>query len=296
MDFLKRMRVVMADIRKVLEKEVNGLKVNLLEFDIANDNSFNEIKTYLVNKVKKSKVHNVEEYNLNFYSSANLKPEFIEKFNKQVEKITIPQKAKLPQFDVRRERVTEWLGQFVLEQEYGCRFFDEADKRINLKPVELNKHTDGIDVPGIWMDGDKIRFVVCEVKASESARIPCSSTNLLQEDIQKAIDNAENRVSLEILAYMLGIRNVKIKDDIFEKIVAFLMGLIANEERLADNIFFFPFLIRNNENIVSGKNIDDYKNFTLHGIDKKNVKNIILSFEKDFTDFSTEVYQEAIGE
>ena len=48
----------MAGISKVLETELNGLKVNLFEFDIENEESFNEIKAYLVNKVKISKVHN----------------------------------------------------------------------------------------------------------------------------------------------------------------------------------------------------------------------------------------------
>ena len=50
----------MAGISKVLETELNGLKVNLFEFDIENEESFNEIKAYLVNKVKISKVHNID--------------------------------------------------------------------------------------------------------------------------------------------------------------------------------------------------------------------------------------------
>ena len=38
----------MAGISKVLETELNGLKVNLFEFDIENEENFNEIKAYLV--------------------------------------------------------------------------------------------------------------------------------------------------------------------------------------------------------------------------------------------------------
>ena len=34
----------MTGISKVLETELNGLKVNLFEFDIENEESFNEIK------------------------------------------------------------------------------------------------------------------------------------------------------------------------------------------------------------------------------------------------------------
>lgn len=287
----------MAGISKVLETELNGLKVNLFEFDIENEESFNEIKAYLVNKVKISKVHNIEEYDLTYYGTKNLNPDFVARFNEQVAKINIPKKTKIPQFDVRRERVTEWMAQYLLEQEYGCKFYDEADKRVNLKTVEIDKHTDGIDVPGIWMDNDRIRFVVCEVKASEANQIPCDSVQSLQEDIQKAIDDVDNRVSHEILEYMHGIRNVKMQDDILEKIVDFLAQLIAGEkEDLADNIMFFPFLLRNNEKIVPEMNIDDYKNFSLQGVKRENVENIILSFRKKFSEFSNEVYEEAIGE
>lgn len=36
----------MTGISKVLETELNGLKVNLFEFDIENEERFNEIKAY----------------------------------------------------------------------------------------------------------------------------------------------------------------------------------------------------------------------------------------------------------
>ena len=287
----------MSDVRKVLETEINGLKVNLFEFDIENEENFNDIKTYLINKVKISKVHNVQEYDLTYYGTKNLNPDFVAKFNEQVARINIPKKSRIPQFDVRRERITEWIAQYLLEQEYGCRFYDEADKRVNMKVVEIDKHTDGIDVPGILIDNDRIRFVVCEVKASEAAKIPCDSVQSLQEDIQKAIDNTDNRISREILEYMHGIRNVKMHDGILEKVIEFLAWLIAGEKKdLAENIMFFPFLLRNNEKIVSDRNIDDYKTFSLRGVRKENVENIIVSFRKSFSDFSNEVYEEAIGE
>ena len=80
----------MAGISKVLETELNGLKVNLFEFDIENEESFDGIKAYLVNKVKISKVHNIEEYDLTYYGSKNLNPDFVARFNEQVAKINIP--------------------------------------------------------------------------------------------------------------------------------------------------------------------------------------------------------------
>lgn len=288
----------MVDMRKVLEKEINGLNVKLFECNIEDDEKFEQVKTYLIDKVKKSKVHNVEEYDLTYYiPSNNLDPKFIEKFNKSVSMINIPKKATIPQFDVRRERVTEWMAQCLLEQQCGCKFYDEADKRINLRTVEIDKHTDGIDLPGIWLDEENIRFVVCEVKASEETKIPCSSVKPLQNDIQKSIDNTDNRVTREILEYMHGIRNVKVQDDILRRMIGFLAKLIACEKKnLVDNILFFPFLIRNNEEIILEKNIDDFKNFSLERVNSKNVENIILSFGQSFSDFGNEIYKRAIGD
>lgn len=285
------------DVKKVLETISNGLKVNLFEFDIDDEANFIEIKEYLINKVKNSKVHNSEEYDLNYYGAKNLNPKFVAKFNEQVAKINIPKKTTIPQFDVRRERVTEWLAQYLLEQRYGCMFYEEADKRMNIKTVEIDKHTDGIDVPGIWLDHDRIKFVVCEVKASEDKKIPCTSVKSLQEDIQKAVDNSENRVTREILEYMHGIRNVKMQDDMLERVIDFLADLIVGEkEDLTNNIIFFPCLLRNNVKIIAENNLDDYKDFKLHRVKKENVENILAIFRKNFSDFSNEVYRQAIGD
>ena len=287
----------MADVRRVLETRKNGLKVNLFEFDIENEEKFSNLKEYLINKVKRSGVHNIEEYNLTYYGSKNLNPAFVAKFNEQVAQINIPKRAVIPQFDVRRERVTEWMAQHLLEQVYGCTFYDEADKRLNLKTIEIDKHTDGIDVPGIWVDHDPIRFVICEVKTSQEKRIPCSSVQDLQDDIQKSIDNADNRVSREILQYMHGIRNSKVSDDMLERIIDFLARLIAGEKKdLAENLMFFPVLLRNNEKIISEQNLDDYRDFNLQRVSGANVENIVAAFGKDFSDFSREIYAKAIGD
>ena len=286
----------MPAIRQLLATKTNGLNVKLFEYDIDDEKSYNELKEYLVNKVRTSNVHNVENYNLTYFATKNLKPEFIQKFNKQVAKISIPKKAKVPQFDVRRERVTEWMAQLLLEKEYGCTFYDEADKRMNLKPVEIDKHTDGIDVPGIRIVDNTIKFVICEVKASETEKIPCTSVvSSLQDDIQKSVENKDNRVSREILQYMYGIRNVKLHDDELQRIVDFLLHLIAGEkDTLAENIMFFPLLIRNNNKIISNKDAGDYKNFTISGV-SDNIESIIFAFNKSINNFSDAIYKEAIG-
>jgi len=284
----------MSNINKLLEKEVNGLKVNLFEYNTESEESIKQIREYLINKVKISKVYSMAEYDLTYYGK-NLDPKFISKFNEEVNKICIPKKHSISQFDVRRERVTEWIAQYLLEHEYDCKFFDEADKRVNLDPVEVDKHTDGIDVPGIWFDDNIIRFVVCEVKASEEITIPCSSATALQNDIQKAIDNVDNRVTREILTYVLGIKNIT-NDKLTNKIIIFLSSLIAGEKKdLAEKIMFFPFFLRNNKRIVSEKNINDYENFSLQKVKKENVESIILAFNKNFSDFSNNIYEEAVG-
>ena len=283
-------------VKELASTKLNGLNVKLFEYDIDDEQSFSELKEYLIRKIRKSKIHDIENYDLNYYGSKNLNPEFIQKFNKQVAKINIPQKSKIPQFDVRRERVTEWMAQLLLEKEYNCKFYEEADKRMNIEPVEIDKHTPGIDVPGIRIVNNQIKFVICEVKASEEKKIPCSSVPLLQEDIQKSIDNKEKRVTREILQYMYGIRNIKIKDEELQKIVEFLTKLITgNKIELAESIMFFPVLIRNNINIVQNRDSRDYKNFVVKGVDNKNIENIIFAFGRSINDFSDDIYTEAMG-
>ena len=286
----------MSNIKQLLATKTNGLNVKLFEYDIDNEQSYNHLKEYLIDKVKSSKVHNEENYDLTDFGTKNLKPEFIQKFNETVAKISIPKKTKLPQFDVRRERVTEWMAQLLLEQEYGCKFYDEADKRMNIEPVEIDKHTDGIDVPGIRIVNDAIKFVICEVKASEDKNIPCTSVTPLQDDIQKAVENRDNRASKEILQYMHGIRNVKFRNDELQGIVDFLANLIAGEENtLAENIMFFPVLIRNNDKIISNKDAGDYRDFAVNGISNNNIENIVFAFKKSIDNFSNDIYTEAIG-
>lgn len=282
-------------VRELASTKLNGLNVKLFEYDINDEQSLSELKDYLIGKIRKSKVHDIGNYDLNFYGSKNLNPRFIQKFNEQVAKINVPQKHKLPQFDVRRSRVTEWMAQLLLEKEYNCKFHEEADKRMNIEPIDINKHTPGIDVPGIRIVNNQITFVICEVKASEEKKIPCSSVPLLQKDIQKSIDNNEERVTREILQYMHGIRNIKMRDEELEKIVGFLAKLIVGTKtELSKSIMFFPVLIRNNIDILQNKDPRDYKNFVVKGIDNKNIENIIFAFGYSIQEFSNEIYTEAI--
>jgi len=286
----------MTGIRELLSTKSNGLIVKLFEYDVENEQAFGELKEYLIKKIKTSKVHNSEEFDLSYYGSKNLNPEFIQKFKERIDQISIPQKTKIPQFDVRRERVTEWMAQLLLEKAYGCRFYKEADKRMNIEPVNINKHTPGVDAPGIRIVDGKIKFVICEVKASEDKKIPCSSAVLLRNEIQNAIEDKENRLTKEILQYMNGIKNVKFKDEELQEIIEFLANLIVNSEQsVIDNVMFFPVLIRNNDTIIEKNDIDDYKDFIVSDIFDKNIENIIFAFRHPINDFSNNIYTEAIG-
>lgn len=285
-------------INEVFSSKANGLNIKLFEYNIKDEKCFSELKEYLIHKICNSKVHKKLKYDLHYYGSSNLKPDFIKRFNEKVSQINIPKKSKIPQFDVRRERVTEWMAQIVLEKKYNCKFYEEADKRMNLETVDIDKHTSGIDVPGIMINGDSLKFVICEVKASEEKEIPCSSSDSLKSDIQKSIDNVENRTSREILQYMHGIRNVLMDGEEIAKILEFLATLIvenSSSTNLAKNIMFFPVLIRNNIDIIKNYDINDYKNFVVSGIDSSNIENIICAFDDSINNFSNKIYDEAIG-
>ena len=98
---------------KSIRNGSNGLKVNLFEYDIESEESISQIKEYLINKVKISKVHNTAEYDLTYYGTQNLESGVCCRFNEQVARTFL--KIIIPQFDVRR-RVTEWMAQYLLEQ------------------------------------------------------------------------------------------------------------------------------------------------------------------------------------
>lgn len=281
-------------INELLSTELNGITVKLFEYDIDDEQSFSELRNYLISKIKSSKVHNVEKYTQNYYPT-NLNPKFVEKLNKRISEIAIPIKSKIPQFDVRRERVTEWMAQFLLEREYNCKFFDEADKRMNIEIIDVDKHTSGIDVPGIRIINNQIKFVVCEVKASDSKNIPYKVISSLQDDIQKSIDNNNERVTKEILQYIHNIRDIKITDNDLNMILLFLCNLIEDShENLKNNIMFFPLIIRSNTEIIKNNDVSDYNNFNVHNISSENIENILFAFQKSINQFSDEIYEEAI--
>lgn len=87
------------------------------------------------------------------------------------------------------------------------------------------------------------------------------------------------------------------QDDLLQRIIDFLARLIAGEKKdLADNLMFFPFLLRNNKKVIDNQNMNDYRDFLLQRVKEDNVENIVATFGKDFSEFSSEIYEKAIGD
>ncbi|CAK7073406.1 hypothetical protein [Tissierella sp.] len=272
----------MPKFNKLLSKSHNGFEVSLYEFDLRDQENFENLRQYLLSKIKSMKVHNIDDYSINYYASPNLGNDFINKLNQKIAEINTPSIHQIGHFDVRRERVTEWIAQLLLEKNFECVFFDETDKRINITPVNVDKHTPGVDVPGIRLVGDEMKFVICEVKASDSDKIPCGSSESLYKDIEKGYFNEERRITKEILNFMQGVKTIDIKDDILNRIISFLTKLLkesSSQDILIDSIVFFPCIIRNNSKISSELNIDDFKDFNIDGLKGINLESIILAFE-----------------
>lgn len=283
----------MVKINELFSRENSGITIKLFEYDIDDDISYNELKEYLIQKVRGSKAHSITAEGILPYVTPEMDTNFIARLNQKITQLMTPAAHGIPHFDVRRERVTEWMAQLLLEQKYDCIFYDAADKRMNIEPVNLDKHTPGIDVPGLKIVEDEIKFVVCEVKASE-ANVPATSVaDSLNQDIQNSIDS-NSRVSTEILQYITSIRK-NIENEDLQKVIIFLTKLInLSGSDLMNNILFFPIMIRKCEAIVAENNVSDFDNFSVRGIDKKSIENILVSFKKSFLDFSQEIYEEAI--
>lgn len=277
-----------------LSAEQNGLQIKLFEYQ-TDDDSLQALMQYLYAKIRNSKLHKVEDYGIQYYSAKNMDADFIQKLNERIQAITTPRVHAIPQFSVQRERITEWIAEMVLKEKFNCIFYDEADKRMNIDPVNIDKHTSGIDVPGIYMQDDTMKFVVCEVKASDAKKCPQATISSLNDDINKAIHNDGERVSKEILQYMSSVKDIHFTDEMLDKIFLFLEKLIMkSSDEFVKDIVFFPFLIRSEGSVLETKDVRDFSTFQLTDVDKENVKNILLVLQKNLNEFSNDVYKNAL--
>ncbi|MBD3341248.1 MAG: hypothetical protein GF353_19230 [Candidatus Lokiarchaeota archaeon] len=283
--------------RKV-RKKINGIEVSVYEVDLSSDEELNKLKTFLINKIKRIKLFNEAESYADLLSPPNLSRKFGQALHERIKEICTPEDHKIKWFDVKRSFVSEFMSQLLLERKYSCLFFEDADKRINVTPDQIDKHAPGIDVTGIQYQNSEFKFVVCEVKASGQSNIPCDSSELLLKDIEKA-RNSKNRVSREILYYLSKLKNIDIDNDFLKEIITFLADLICESvstDALINRLVFFPFLIRNNGKIIDDSNVKDFEGFHKDKLKDINLNGIIWSFEDNIDDFSRNIYEEALND
>ncbi len=281
----------MIEFEQKYSQWINGFEINAYTVDT----KFNQaLKDLLKNKIKKIKLY-TEDY-IDFLSP-DTDPKFKTKMYEKIVELSLPSNHKIKWFDVKRSFTTEFMSQILLEKNYNCIFHNEADKRINTTPINVDKHADGIDVVGIKSQGETFNFVVCEVKASKDNNIPCSSSDSLLDDIKKSSTPNSKRLQREILQYMKNIGSVNTHTT--EQTVKFLSELLvveSSENKLFESIIFYPFLIRDNNEIINNGNLNDFQDFKKEELSDIQLTGIIWSFNENIDDFCINLYDEAIGE
>lgn len=283
--------------RRILSS-VNGVDVGVYEIDLASAEELNRLKENLKTRIRKIKAHQGLSQYSTYTAVPNLKPEFVERINEIITSITRPGAHGLPWFDVRRTRVTEFMAELLLEKEFGCIFFDEAEKRMSITPDELYRNTQGIDVPGIQNSREGFKFVVCEVKASDSDRIPSSSSGDLLSDIRKSYEDEGKRLSKEVLGYFTKLSGLNVDEGVVKNVTSFLLDVLSksnSRELMLRNIIFFPFLIRNNSRILAESNLNDFRDFNADDFRDTTIKGLIWLFNQNITTFCNDLYSEAIS-
>lgn len=277
---------------------INGFEVALFELGTnSQKDEMLKLEEHLKNKIRKMKLHNPDEYRALLQVPGVIENEFTEKILAQIKRINIPSKNKNQWFDVRRSRVTEIMAQCLLEREYNCIFYEEADKRINTEVVNRDKHTPGIDVTGIYHNKRDFKFVACEVKASKGD-VPCEEAKSLLTDIYKGYTNEEDRLSKEILQYYTDLNMAQIDDILMRDILAFLIKLIdvsSSHEELIKNVIFIPFLIRYNPKIIEHNTLEDFADFKIEDMKGIDIKGVIWAFNKDINTFANDLYDEVLA-
>ena len=195
----------------------------------------------------------------------------------------------IPAFDVKRSAVTEFMAEFLLENEFQCIFFEQANKKLTKSVVDANRHTPGIDVVGIQENDKNLKFIVAEVKASKDQNIPSSSAQSLKKDIENICDFDNNRLTKEITAMFQQLGQKQPTD----KYITFLLELINGKNSakiLVEKIIIFPFLIRNNPKILQEKNLNDFKNFS--ELDTKGIETVgvVWAINKNIDEFVKNIY------
>ena len=276
-------------------KTINDIEVTLYDVDLENEDVMNDLKNWLQQKIKRMNMHNTDF--IDAFNVPTISEEYKQKIKEIYRKISNPKENEIKWFDVRRSRVTEFMAQKLLEKQYNCLFYEKADKKMQAPIIDRDKHVGGIDVTGIRNYSDGFKFVVCEVKASSSKDIPCSSAKDLLDDINKSFYDESERTTKEVMNYLSSLSNVLKdgNDQIIYNIVKFFMEIIeekGKESLINNKVVFFPFLIRNNERVCKEYSLDDFSNFKNKDFKNTEMKGIIWAFNTDIEEFVKKIYDE----
>ena len=296
---------IMPKFNEKINTENNGFEIRVYDIDSSNQDDIKKLENYIISKIRKMKIHN----GISIYSNVNgIKKDFLNKIKEaeennktELSRICTPEENTKKWFDVRRSRVTEFMSQLLLEKELNCVFFDETDKRINLSAFEADTHVKGIDVTGVHIDNNgNSKFVVCEVKASGSDKIPCSSSNDLLNDIKNSYNLTNERVFREIKDFTSKLLEANVTDEI-NNIIEYIVDLYAqildkksSKKLILDNILFIPFLIRRNPKIIENNDIRDFNNFNKADFEQINLKGVIWVLNQDIDSFCINLYNKAV--
>lgn len=296
---------IMPKFNEKINTENNGFEIRVYDIDSSNQDDIKKLENYIISKIRKMKIHN----GISIYSNVNgIKKDFLNKIKEaeennktELSRICTPEENTKKWFDVRRSRVTEFMSQLLLEKELNCVFFDETDKRINLSAFEADTHVKGIDVTGVHIDNNgNSKFVVCEVKASGSDKIPCSSSNDLLNDIKNSYNLTNERVFREIKDFTSKLLEANVTDEI-NNIIEYIVDLYAqildkksSKKLILDNILFIPFLIRRNPKIIENNDIRDFNNFNKADFEQINLKGVMWVLNQDIDSFCIDLYNKAV--
>jgi hypothetical protein len=75
-----------------------------------------------------------------------------------------------------------------------------------------------------------------------------------------------------------------------------LLVVESSENKLFESIIFYPFLIRDNNEIINNGNLNDFQDFKKEELSDIQLTGIIWSFNENIDDFCINLYDEAIGE
>lgn len=285
----------MPAFNELFVKKIKDFEVKVFDVALIDDEQASKLEEFLKSKVKRIKAFQDVKNISGYLKTPGIDSSYKEKFEATLTDIINPNKNKIPWFDIRRSYVTEFMSQLLLSKQFQCVFYEEADRRMNADAITIKKHSPGIDVTGVRNEGGTLKFVVCEVKASKD-KIPTSSAADLLDDIKKSLTDESDRLSSEILYFMQQLLN---KGEFFEQTINFLLKCLSEKVEkgiVLENVIFFPFLIRNNEEIVKDQNVDDYTEFGNHSFDDTSVNGIIWSFNKDIDDFCISIWENAVNE